>query len=89
MYLRYLIRKGHEKYEIRVFLEGFRGILLQVEKHIDDIADITCAISHVHAAAVIFQLLVDLFQNYFLQKIVRNYASSDRKVLQRFIDIIK
>ena len=50
VYLRYLIRKGHEKYEIRVFLEGFRGILLQVEKHIDDIADITCAISHVHAA---------------------------------------
>ena len=47
----------------------------------------TCAISHVHAAAVIFELLVDFVPKIFLQKIVRNYVLSDRKVLQRFGDI--
>ena len=50
----------------------------------------TCAISHAHtAAAVIFQLLVNLSQKLFLQKMIRNDVLSDRKVLQRFRGIGK
>ena len=45
------------------------------------------AVSHVHAAAVIFQLLVDFVPNFFLQKMIRNDVLSDRKALQRFRDI--
>ena len=50
----------------------------------------TCAVSHVRAAAaVIFQLLVDFVRKFFLQKMIRNYVLSDRKVLQSFIDIVR
>ena len=40
----------------------------------------TCAISHVHAAAVIFQLLVDFVQYFFAENCMK-------WCLQRFIDI--
>ena len=51
----------------------------------------TCVIKHVQAAAatVIFQLLVDFVPKLFLQKMIRNDVLSDRKVLQRFIDVGK
>ena len=80
---KFIIQKGLENVKIRVSL---RDKILHVEKWIDDIARAqfrTCA------PPSYSNFWSNLSQHFFLQKMIRNDVLSDRKVLQRFIDIGK